>query len=752
MRVDELFDQWADEFDEEEFGTPDIGGIDTVFLADGLVNTRMDMFIDGKWTNITKYVRGDKNIVSISRGKANEAAQIAPSKMTFKLNNPNGLFCTRNPRSIYFGKLGRNTPVMFSIAGNIRFFGYVSKFPTAWDSTGRDIWCTMEASGSRQQLSQGRKPLKSALRRAILAHEAVAAWPLNEGTTSTEFANLLPGGSPMTITSGTPVIGSVDGPIGGDGKAITIRAADAYNCTLAATLPIASTGTGAWVVECWVRATGPTSGQGATFLAWTTTGTTSRWEMRTFATAATSGIQIWRDDDAGSYFLSLASAVFTTTRNFFDGNWHYAKVTAQQIDSDTLVSLQYDDFPPITHTDAGFTTGYVSSVVRDSTIGWLTTIATTTIDIAQIAVFSAAVPDHYAAGIGYAGETAHARLARLCAEQGVPLLLGGDPDTRHLLGAQTQDTFLNLCNVAAIAGQGLLYEPRNTPGMGYRSRDTLYNQTGPTFDYSLGHLSGELVPTEDDQLLRNDVTITRTRGSEGRFIKTVGANNVNDPQADPDGVGLADEQPSAIVAYDDTWLAHIAAWRVHQGTWPEPRYPAVTAELHRAVYRADSALTTAVVGLDVGGYASIINPPVWLPPEAIELTVESYTEQITNFMWKLSFNCSPGGVWRVGVYDADSRREGGSDAYPARLAVGVDETATALSVAFTTGRRYVRPADDATSFPFDIMIDGERIRVTDVVGTTSPQAFTVTRGINGITKDHDVNAVVRLYQQARYAL
>ena len=748
--ISSIFDQWADEYDEE-LGTPDIGGIDTVFLANGLVNTRMDMFIDGKWVDITHYVRGDKNIVSISRGKANEAAQISPSKMTFKLNNPNGLFCTRNPRSIYFGKLGRNTPVMFSIAGNIRFFGYVSKFPTAWDNTGRDIWCSMEASGSRQQLSQGRKPLKSALRRAILADGTIAAWPLNEGTTSTAFANLLPGGPSMTITSGTPVIGSVDGPIGGDGKAITIRAADAYNCTLAAVPPVANTGT--WAIECWVRATGPTSGQGATFLAWTTTGTTSRWEMRTIATATTSGIEIWRDDDAGSYFLALASSAYTTTRNLFDGNWHYAKVTAQQIGSDTFISLQYDDFTAITHTDAGFTTGYIASVVRNSTIGWLITIATTTIDIAQVAVFSADVPDHYPAGIGYAGETTHARLERLCAEQGVPLLLSGDPDIRHLLGAQTQDTFLNLCNASATAGQGLLYEPRNTPGMGYRSRDTLYNQTGPTFDYSLGHLSGELVPTEDDQLLRNDVTITRTRGSEGRFVKTTGINNVNDPQADPDGVGLADEQPTAIIAYDDTWLAHIAAWRVHQGTWPEPRYPAVTVELHRAVYRADSALTTAVIGLDVGGYASIINPPIWLPPEAIELTVESYTEQITNFTWKLNFNCSPGGVWRVGVYDSpDSRREAGSDGYPARLVSGVDSMATALSVAFTTGHRYVRPADDAASFPFYIMIDGESMRVTDVSGTTSPQAMTVDRGINGITKSHDTNAVVQLYRQARYAL
>ena len=751
--VAEMWEVWSDDDDSIENEGYTFGHITTPFLPDGRVNMRMYLFVDGSWIDITSYVRGDKNNVTITRGKANEATQFAPSKMTFKLNNPNGLFSNRNPRSIYFGKLGRNTPVYFTVGNDIRFYGSISSFPTKWDTTGKDIWCPMEATGTKQQLLQGKKPLKGPLRRAQLSTVPLALWPLNEGSTATEFANQVSGGAPMVITSGKPTIGSVDGPIGGDGKAVTIRTADAYLCELQGAVPIANTG--AWSVECWVRATGPTVGQGATFLAWRTTGTTSRWELRTYATAATSGIEIWRDDAAGSYFLALASGVFNTTQNLFDGNWHYARVTANQVGSDTRVTLEYDGFTPIQFTDVGFTTGYVTEVVRASTIEWLITIATATIDIAQVMVNSAVTPSNYSAGNGYTGETTHARLSRLCAEQGVPLMLGGEPDTIHTLGAQTADTFLNLCTAAATAGQGLMYEPRGAPGLVYRSRDTLYNQSGPVLSYTVGkHLSNELVPTDDNQLLRNDVTITRVRGSEGRFTKIYGANNVNDPIADPDGAGLADEQPPALVAGDDLWLKHIAAWRVHQGTWDESRYPAVTVELHRAVYRSDDALTQQVIASDVGGYMSIIDPPIWLPPEPIELCVEGYTEVISNMTRTITFNCSPGGVWRVGVFDSpESRYEGGTEALPARLTVAVDASATSLSVDFTNGRRYVRSTDDAASLPFDIMIDGERITVGDVVGTTSPQTFTpVTRGVNGISKAHAVGAIVTLYRPTRYAL
>jgi hypothetical protein len=47
-------------------------------------------------------------------------------------------------------------------------------------------------------------------------------------------------------------------------------------------------------------------------------------------------------------------------------------------------------------------------------------------------------------------------------------------------------------------------------------------------------------------------------------------------------------------------------------------------------------------------------------------------------------------------------------------------------------------------FPFDIRVGGEVMTVTSVSGGTSPQTFTVTRSINGVTKAHTVGTDVRL--------
>ncbi len=53
---------------------------------------------------------------------------------------------------------------------------------------------------------------------------------------------------------------------------------------------------------------------------------------------------------------------------------------------------------------------------------------------------------------------------------------------------------------------------------------------------------------------------------------------------------------------------------------------------------------------------------------------------------------------------------------------------------------------------FDIMVEGERMTVTNVAGATSPQIFTVIRSVNGIVKSHRTEtSKVELYSPAVYA-
>jgi hypothetical protein len=53
---------------------------------------------------------------------------------------------------------------------------------------------------------------------------------------------------------------------------------------------------------------------------------------------------------------------------------------------------------------------------------------------------------------------------------------------------------------------------------------------------------------------------------------------------------------------------------------------------------------------------------------------------------------------------------------------------------------------NAGDFPVDIAIGGERMTVTSISGASSPQAFTVARGINGVAPAQGAGRDVRLWQ------
>ena len=55
-------------------------------------------------------------------------------------------------------------------------------------------------------------------------------------------------------------------------------------------------------------------------------------------------------------------------------------------------------------------------------------------------------------------------------------------------------------------------------------------------------------------------------------------------------------------------------------------------------------------------------------------------------------------------------------------------------------------------FPFDIVVTGERMTVTAISSTTTPQLFTVIRSVNGVQKAHNAGEPVNLYHPAIAAL
>jgi hypothetical protein len=84
-----------------------------VFPQDPL-GTEVEFQIGGVWTDVTQHAQlGD--IITHSRGRTGEGSGVDPASCSLTLRSPDGLYSPRNPRSPYYGLIGRNTPMRVSV-------------------------------------------------------------------------------------------------------------------------------------------------------------------------------------------------------------------------------------------------------------------------------------------------------------------------------------------------------------------------------------------------------------------------------------------------------------------------------------------------------------------------------------------------------------------------------------------------------------------------------------------------------------
>lgn len=266
-------------------------------------------------------------------------------------------------------------------------------------------------------------------------------------------------------------------------------------------------------------------------------------------------------------------------------------------------------------------------------------------------------------------------------------------------------------------------------------------------DYAAGHISDPFAPTEDDQDVANVVTVARDGGSSYTADVADGPLSVLDP---PFGIGRYEESVTLPVAYDVQLRDH-AGWRLRQGTVDAARYPTVTVDL-----AANPQLIQAVTSRDSGDALQVLNPPEWLPPESIELSIEGYTETLNAYTWTVDFNATPGDPWLIGSTDdpetPPSPDDSRADTEGSQLNVSVTSTANAFVVRTVSGPVWVDSANYPDSFPLDIRVGGEVMRVTAVTGTGSTQTFSVARALNAIRKPHAAGTPVSLAYPAYLGL
>jgi hypothetical protein len=258
-----------------------------------------------------------------------------------------------------------------------------------------------------------------------------------------------------------------------------------------------------------------------------------------------------------------------------------------------------------------------------------------------------------------------------------------------------------------------------------------------TLDYSAGHVSPPLEPVDDDQVTRNDVTATKREGGSARYTVDEGPLSTQDP---PDGVGRYDTEVTVNTVTDGE-LDGVAAWVANIGTLDKARWPSVTVNLSSP--NISPTLRDQIKSINVGEWFTITNMDAAFVYDDIKLIVIGYTETIDPFVHTITFNCMPADPYTVAVYDTSRYDADGST-----LTSNITSTATSLSATNTT----TVWTTDATMFPFDINVGGERMTVTNITGSSTPQTLTVTRSVNGVVKAQTAGTEIVLWDTPRYAL
>jgi hypothetical protein len=609
-----------------------------------------------------------------------------------------------------FGEINTWTP---QATGNFP----VSSWTTGTPGVKGDAWTSVEAAGVLYRLNSGVQPdLDPAYQTYVPTTPNLAAyWPLNDAqATDNTMRNLVAGGAPINLTANqySPRAAQLSdwaGP-GLSGRAESGGASSLYTSGVV-NLPTTTTSHTASVL---VSGLTPQSG-----LTLYLTGSDAAGAV-TFTSIYLNGATQTLTLSYNQFSPVASGTVYTGAAGYlFDGRMHQISIYQQDaganvdfflyadgvlVNATTVVTL---DHRPIYSVDA-FATG-------PAVIGHLAVWGTYTDPTTVL----------WTAARGYLNESPQARFTRLMTQAGIPFfVLGSNTDG---MGPQRPAPLVQLLNECARTADGILYEPRSWLGLVLRGRDVQYTQAPAVVaPYAAGGIR-HVLPVIDTRDLHNDVTVDNADGAKVR--KFTGAGGL---------VDRVDTNYNATLNLDQ--LSRRADWELAKGAITGARYPSVTFDLDAAPAYA----TTAGLA-DIGRRFQITG----LEPDPVGQIIRATREVIGSHRRTLTLQGTSDAVWLAGVYD------GAASSYDSKTSVttGAPNAVQTTFLVTTTD-----PADlwtlNPTSFPFDIVVAGERMTVTGITGAASPQTFAVTRSVNGVVKAHVTGAPVHLAvpPQARYAL
>lgn len=698
----------------------------------------------GTWVDITSDIY-QRDTPQISRGRNDEQGQASPARMSLTLDNRDGKFSARNPLSPLFGMIGRNTPVRCTLDNGAftRFRGEISGLPPRWDPGHADNNIPVEAFGYLRRVGQGEPVVSNALRDWIEFRPTLMAYyPMIGDELKTFSQNLAPNKTGSFRGFGNAVFKygvDMGAPWIGTGLELNATASvpnsymqgtiDGAGTNVALDFVFQSPAFGVLDVEIWP-------------------GLDEIWSLHlnTSANAHTARVEHYDGDD--TYLFGTTTAVIT---ELDDITMHTCRFELRTIAGPNVEWFFYIDGTLIQNDTFSGTRSITKCPFFRFHYQRFTN--QTIMNMAHVAFWAdntasnlPAAQDYHDAAFAYTGEKAIDRIVRVAGDGDIPIITVGTAAESMPMGPQFTDTRLEQIREVEATDFGILVEQRDAPGLLYLSRTSLYNQTAQfTLNYAAKQVSPPLEPIDDDQLTRNDVTVTRREAGSDRYVIDDGPLGTADP---PAGVGRYTTELT-VNPETDGFLLGIAAWVANLGTLDQARWPAVTVNLNNPAI--PTALRSLILAADVGDLFTITGMQKAFIYDDVNLLIVGYSENITPFTHFITFNCMPADPFTVGVWSTSATvgtfrwDTGGST-----LNSAATSTATSLSVATASGNMLW--TTDANAFPFDVSIGGERVRVTNITGSSSPQTFTVTRSHNGVVKAQTAATDVRLFDTPRWAL
>jgi hypothetical protein len=688
------------------------------------------------WTDVTSDLALTEPI-TVKRGSEDEQAQTS-SALSFTLRDNDGRYAVGNPLSDLHGRWRQNTPVRYSVNAfggggwKVRALAYLSSVTHEWPSgTPHRCLAHVQADGLFRRLGQGRA-LNSTIWRSQMSMYPRAYWPIEDGRTATVAASALSeGGTPLysvgpavrpEFASRTGLAGSREMAVikVGAGFAGAVRAyphADEMMISFAMHMAKAPASD---IVLMRADCEG---------------GSITRWEL-----VYTSGGSFYARayDPAGNELLGAGLYL-----DLLEGQWLWIDLWAETSGTDVYWEYAYGDWvlnpttgdiDPTGSWDAGTAVGQSLGNIRS--IALAPNLDVDDVAFGHLTVHSEPIPGTggYGAIAGWAGETVAERIVGFAAEHGLTGTSSGAGTAR--MGPQPAGKIVDVIRDCGTTDHGILDD-----GLGridLTARGDLYGR-----DVAIeldGTVRGEIaLPTSvvyDDSKRRTQVTAKQPKGSE---VTWTDADQVA-------RVGLYEGDTSPNVSQPVTLLAH-AQHVAAVGMGDVARWPALSIDLLRAPQLVDAWLA-----VELGSRVRAINAPPQLGDRTIEGQVRGWTETfLGRRKWAATMNLAPYRPWEAferGGEDNLGRRDASASTIASAVPVAGGGATSTVSVATSTGPLWTIDVGD---FPLDIEVlpsgasVGERMTVTGISGAASPQAFTVIRGVNGLTKSHNAGDTVRLW-------